>query len=146
MTFNREINSLRDKNIFRGNQNDLTQISFNYPADSSFTLMKQDNRWLLNGVAADSTRMAGYLTTVSYLTGTDFRDDFIPASVTTEPLKIILTGNNMKPIEIKAFKDATGTVINSSENSTSYFSGDQGDLFKRVYQGKNYFFGANKRE
>ena len=146
MTFNREINSLRDKNIFRGNQNDLTQISFNYPADSSFTLTKQDNKWLLNGAPVDSTRMAGYLTTVCYLTGSDFRDDFIPASVTVEPLKILLTGNNMNPITLKAFRDATGTVLNSSENPTSYFSGDKGDIFKRVFQGKNYFFAPKKPE
>ncbi|MFA5817073.1 MAG: DUF4340 domain-containing protein [Bacteroidales bacterium] len=146
MTFNREINSLRDKNIFRVNQNDLTQIIFNYPADSSFTLTKQDNRWSLNGVPVDSTRMAGYLTTVSYLTGADFRDDFIPASVTAESYKITLNGLNMKPVEIKAYRDAIGTVINSSENSTSYFSGDKAELFLRVFQGKNYFFGAKKRE
>jgi predicted Rdx family selenoprotein len=142
MTFNREINSLRDKKIFRCNQNDLTGISFSYPMDSSFTLAKQDNKWLMNGMPVDSTRMAGYLNTVSDLTGTDFRDDFIPAGVTTEPLKIVLTGNNMKPVEIKAFRDATGSVINSSENSTTYFSGDKADIYKRVFQGKNYFFAA----
>ena len=139
MTFNREINSLRDKNIFRGNQNDLTQISFNYPADSSYTLNRQDGKWLMNGGAVDSTRMAGYLTTVCYLIGNGFRDDFIPASVTSEPLKIIMTGNNMKPIEIKAYRDAVGTVLNSSENSATYFSGEEADLFKRVFQGRNYF-------
>ena len=142
MTFNREINSLRDKNIFRANQNDLTRITFNYPADSSFTLTKQDKKWSMDGVAIDSTRMAGYLSTVSYLTGTDYRDDFIPASVTTEPLKIVLTGNNMKPVEIKAYRDAVGTVINSSENPTSYFPGDKGQLYLRIFKGKNYFFVA----
>lgn len=144
MTFNREINSLRDKNIFRGNQNDLTQINFNYPADSSFTLTKQENKWSLNGVPVDSTRMAGYLTIVSYMTGTDYRDDFIPVSVTGESYKIILTGQNMKPVEIKAYRDAKGTVLNSSLNSTSYFSGDKGGLFLRVFQGKSWFFGATK--
>lgn len=144
MTFNREINSLRDKNIFRGNQNDLTQISFNYPADSSFTLTKQDNKWSVNGVPVDSTRMAGYLTTVSYLTGTDYRDDFIPVSVTGESYKIILTGQNMKPVEIKAYRDSKGTVLNSSLNSTSYFSGDKGQLFLRIFQGKSWFFRATK--
>ncbi len=146
MTFNREINSLRDKNIFRANQNDLTQITFTYPADSSYTLTKQDNKWLMNGIAVDSTRMAGYLTTVCYLTATDFRDDFIPASVTAETYKITLSGNNLKPVEIKAFLDAKGIVINSSENPTSYFPGDQAELFFRVFQGKNYFTGVRKPE
>lgn len=140
MTFSRDISSLRNKNIYRGNQNDLTQISFTYPADSSFTLSKQDNKWSLGGVPVDSARMAGYLNVVSYLVGTDFRDDFIPAGATSEPFKVVLTGNNMKPVEIKAFRDATGTVINSSENITSYFSGEKGDLYKRIFQTRNHFF------
>jgi len=142
MTFNREINNLRDKNIFRGNQNDLEQISFTYPADSSFTLTKQDNHWLLNGAAVDSTRMAGYLTTVSYLVGSEFRDDFIADPAAGGTYKLVLSGPGMKTVEINAYRDATGTVINSSENKESYFSGEPGDQFKRIFQGKNYFFGS----
>lgn len=144
MTLNREINSLRDKNIYRGNQNDLTQISFSYPADSSFTLTRQENRWTINGAPVDSTLMAGYLGTISYLTGSDFRDDFIPAAVTLEPVKVVLTGTNMNPVEIKAFRDAKGTVLNSSENKTSYFSGEQGGIFLKIFRGKDFFFATNK--
>jgi hypothetical protein len=146
MTFNREINSLRDRKVYRGNQNDLRQISFNYPADSSFTLTRQDNRWSIDGVPVDSAKMAGYLTTVSYLIGDEFRDDFIPASVTSESYKVTLTGDNIKPVEIRAFKDAVGTVINSSENSTTYFSGEKGSLFFKIFQRKTNFFAAKKPE
>jgi len=141
MTFNREINNLRDKNIFRGNKNDLTQIIFTYPADSSFTLTKETNRWTLNGAVVDSAKMAGYLGTVSYLTGADFRDDFIPAGVSGELFKITINGLNMKPVEITAYQDATGMVIHSSENSTSYFSGEKGGLFKRAFPGRSNFLG-----
>lgn len=146
MTFNREINSLRDKNIFRGNQNDLTRITFTYPADSSFNLERQDNRWLLDGVPVDSTRMAGYLAAVTDIVSDGFRDDFIPASVPSETYRITIQGNNIKPVEIKAYRDAVGTVINSSENSTSYFSGEEAGIFNRVFQGKNYFFGVKQPE
>jgi hypothetical protein len=146
MTFNREINSLRDKNLFRCNQNDLTGISFVYPADSSFSINKQDGKWLMNGTPVDSTRMAGYLNTVSYLVGSDFRDDFIPASVPAETYKIVITGQGMKPVEIKAYRDATGLVLNSSENGTTYFSGETGQLFLKIFQGRNYFFGAKKTQ
>jgi hypothetical protein len=146
MTFNREINSLRDKNLFRCNQNDLRQITFNYPADSSFTVTKEGNSWLMNGVPVDSTRMAGYLSTVSYLVGGEFRDDFTPAMATAEPLKVILTGENMKPVEIKAYRDDQGTILNSSENSTTFFAGDQSQLYLRIFQGKGYFFPGNKPE
>ncbi|MFA6126948.1 MAG: DUF4340 domain-containing protein [Bacteroidales bacterium] len=143
MTFNREINSLRDKNIFRGNQNDLSQITFNYPADSSYTVTRQDGQWSISGMPVDSLRMAGYLTTVCYLIGSEFRDDFIPAGA-GEPLKIVLSGNNMKPVEIDAYRDAKGTVLNSSENSSTYFSGEQADLYKKICQPRSYFFEPGK--
>lgn len=144
MTFNREINSLRDRNLFRGNQNDLTQISFTYPADSSFTLTKEGTGWLLNGAPVDSSRMASYLNTVSYLVGSDFRDDFNPATAPQELCKLQITRQNMNPVEIKAYQDAKGIVLNSSENKLSYFSGGKPDIFNMVFQGKGFFFGANK--
>jgi hypothetical protein len=140
MTFSREINNLRDKNIFRCNQNDLSQIELVYPADSSFTLTKQENKWVIDGLAVDSTRMTGYLGTVSYLVGGEFRDDFSPSSSSEELYKMIITGQNMKPVEIKAYRDATGTIINSSENISSYFSGEQQEMFARIFQGREYFF------
>jgi hypothetical protein len=140
MTFSREINNLRDKNIFRCNQNDLSQIELVYPADSSFTLTKQENKWEIDGLAVDSTRMTGYLGTVSYLVGGEFRDDFSPSSSSEELYKMIITGQNMKPVEIKAYRDATGTIINSSENISSYFSGEQQEMFARIFQGREYFF------
>jgi hypothetical protein len=143
MTFNREINSLRDKNIYRGNQNDLSQISFIYPADSSYSLLKEGGKWLMNGMPVDSARMAGYLTNVAYLVGNEFRDDITAESVPQNAFKVILNGQNMKPVEIRAFRDSKGTVINSSENITSYLSGDQPAIFNMVFQGKNYFFGTN---
>ncbi len=146
MTFNREINNLRDKNLFRGNRNDLTQITFTYPADSSFTLTKQDNKWLADGVPVDSASMSGYLNTVTYLIGTDFRDDFIPASAPVETWKAMITGQNMKPVEIKGYQDSKGTVLNSSENSSTYFSGDAAQLFYKVFQRKSAFFGAPKKK
>ncbi len=143
MTLNREINSLRNKSLFRGNQNDITEITFNYPADSSFTLTRQDMKWQMNGVPVDSLRMAGYLSTVSYLVGTEFRDDFIPASAPAETYKIVLSGKNMKPVELRAYQDSKGSIVNSSENSLTYFSGEPGTMFKKVYQGKGYFFPTN---
>ncbi|MFO7617733.1 MAG: DUF4340 domain-containing protein [Bacteroidales bacterium] len=41
LSFNRGVADLRDKSIFRGNRNDFTRISVNYPADSSFTLTRE---------------------------------------------------------------------------------------------------------
>jgi hypothetical protein len=143
LTLNREINSLRDKNIFRANRNDLTQISFTYPADSSFTLTKgEDNRWLEDGVPVDSAKMSNWLNAFTYLFGENFRDDFVPADSIPLLYKVVITGKDMKPVEIRGYRDSKGTVINSSVNPTSYFSGDVSNLYYRIFQRKTNFFAS----
>lgn len=146
MTFNREINSLRDKALYRGNQNDIKEISFQYPSDSAYSVIKQDNQWAINGVPVDSARMAGYLTNVSFVVGSEFRDDFIPAATDGNPLKVVLSGPDMKTVEISAFRDAKGIVLNSSTNEKTYFSGETGDQFKKIFQPRNYFFPVRDKE
>lgn len=138
MTFNRGIEGLRNKSIFRGNQNDLTKIAFNFPADSSYTLVKDslNMRWTMNGMPTDSTRISNFLGSVSYLSGAIFRDDLDPAQLNSSPFSVILEGRNMSPVEIKGTIDEQGKhAILSSLNPTSVFDGDNGDLFSKIFVG-----------
>lgn len=143
MVFNRDINSLRAKNIFRGNKDDITRLTFTYP-DSSFTVVKENNIWLCDGIPADSTRMSNYLNTVAYLAGMEFRDDFIPGSVVEAPLKLRIEGTNIQTAEISCFTDPKGKVLVSSLTPETYFSADKGDLFLRIYKGRSFFLPGSK--
>ena len=138
MVFNRDINSLRDKNIFRSNRDDITRLTFTYP-DSSFTVVKENNTWLCEGSPADSIRMSNYLNTVAYLTGMEFRDDFNSASATGTPVTLLIEGTNIRSAEISCYTDPTGRVVVSSLNPETYFSADKGDVFFRVFKGRSYF-------
>lgn len=140
MTFNRDLNGLRDKSIFRGNKKDFTRISVHYPADSSFTLIKEEAGWFINGQIADSTQTSNYLSSLAYLTGSEFRDDVEPSVLTGSPISIILEGNNMTPVEISARRTEDGsTIILSNANPQSVFNGDTGELFTKIFVGPERF-------
>lgn len=141
MTFNRDLNGLRNKTIFRGNRNDISKISLNYPADSSFTLSKEGMNWLINGSPADSVQASNFLGAISYLTGAEFRDDISPANLDNAPFSVVLEGANMPTVEIKAIQESDGrTAIRSSLNPGAVFSGETGNLFSKIFAGPNRFF------
>ncbi len=141
MVFNRDINSLRAKSLFKGNRDDLTRFTFAYP-DSSFTVVKENNMWLCEGTPADSARVSNYLNTVSYLAGMEFRDDFSIESATGTPLMLKIEGTNIQPVEIKCYTDPKGQVVVSSLNPETFFAADQGDLFLRIFKGRSFFVPA----
>jgi len=143
MTFNREANDFRDKSMVRiGNPSFITKLAFNYP-DSSFTLVKEQNGWNINGIRADSAKIMNYLNSIISLNGSDFVEDSEISG--NQAFSIQIDGNNFKPIELKAFivDAANQYIITSSSNSVGRFSGAKGDLAKRVFVGLDYFK-ANK--
>jgi hypothetical protein len=139
MTFGRDINGLRDKNLFKGNQNDITRISFSYPADSSYELTRDGLKWMVAGIPADSMKAVRFMNEVTYLVGADFRDDFQPANAGPELYRMKIEGINIKPVDIVVYQDATGQIVHSSENPTSYFSSQRDNLVQRIFKGKGFF-------
>ena len=137
MTFNRDINGLRDKSVFRGNRNDISRISVSYPADSSFTLINDEaSGWTINGEPVDSTYMSNYLESISYTVGTEFRDDVEIPVMTSAPYSLIIEGINMTSVEIRGLIDTDGSkLIYSNANGATVFNGDTGDLFNKIFIG-----------
>jgi hypothetical protein len=136
MTFNQGINGLRNKAIFQGNKNDLTRLTFSYPADSSFTLIKDSLGWNMNGMPADSATVSNYLGSVSYLSGSTFRDDLDAMNFSTAPYSVIIEGNNMSSVEIKAIQDEQGkAAILSNANPRTVFDASTMNLFQKIFIG-----------
>lgn len=146
MTFNRDLNSLRNKAIYRGNKNDFSKITLKYPADSSFTLSKEDTGWMINGVTADSVQVSNYIASLAYLTGNEFRDDVEANLLASAPFSLTLEGKNMSTVEIKAvrYDDDGSTAIVSSANPNSVFNGNVGDLFNKIFVGPGNFSPGSK--
>jgi len=121
MTFNRNLNSFRDRTIIKSNRTDWTKLSFNYPADSSFVLEKTVDKWMIGETAADSTLVVEYFNNIASLTDGNFADE-VPVIQPTHGL--IIEGNNrMQKVEIKGyFIDNENFVLQSNQNPEAYFN------------------------
>jgi len=141
MTYQKDINSFRQKSLVNVNKDDLTRLVFNYPGFSTFTLTKNDTKWMINGVMADSAKTVKYLTKIAKLSSSDF----LPASTskTSEATyKLTVEGNNFSPVEIKAFPAADTLVkfvVTSSANSGAEFNGGKGKLFEKIFVDQTEF-------
>jgi hypothetical protein len=144
MAFNRNVNDYRNKSIIRSDNKNWTRLSFSYPADSSFTMVKENNKWMIGGLLADSSSVYKYFNTISQLNSRDFVDDQQP--LMDKPVFTLrIEGDNIiKPIHIKAFMADTvhKQLITSSLNTGVYFSGSKSKLTEKIFVGKGRFFSS----
>jgi len=137
MTFNQGANVFRDGTVINSDYKDWKQIQFVYPSDSSFQLVNNGNKWLLNGNPTDSTKTVNYLNRLRNLTNTSFVDDKKNSNSTTPTFSLNITTNDMKFIEVNCYEDSTSTIIHSSQNPEAWFDG--ASLTKTIFVGKSTF-------
>jgi hypothetical protein len=137
MTFNQGANSFRDGTIINADFNNWTQLQFNYPADSSFQLIKTGDDWLINGVKADSSKTANYLRRLSKLSNSSFIDNFSPETFINPTYLLNISTADLQFIEIKGFVNTEQYVINSTENPEANFDGNS--VGKTIFVGKSEF-------
>ncbi len=141
MTFNRKVSDLRNKTVINSPHRDWTRLSYNYPADSSFILQKEGDKWMIDGIAADSASVVNYFSRISRLSSTDFVDNASPG--TSSPLfTMTIEGNNFeKPVVVNAFPtDSTHKyLISTSQNENIYFSDVKAGLANKIFKGKSAF-------
>jgi hypothetical protein len=140
MNFAPEINNYRNKFLTKSSASAFSKISFTYPADSSFVLLKENNKWLINGMTTDSTKLDNYLSEIEHLSSYDFADTVKHGVMPAYSIKI--EGSALPvAIELKAYKkDFTeGYVINSSFNAEAFFNGSAQSLFSKIFKGKKEF-------
>lgn len=122
MMFNRAAESFRDNGIVIGEPEHWNKLIFNYPADSSFTLIKQNNIWMIDGLMADSTKVQDYFSKIRMLTDNNFADNVeliegIPANYSLR-----IEGDNFSPIEVKSTYVGTELITISSINKGNKFN------------------------
>jgi hypothetical protein len=139
LAFGGGFNDWRDRTLLNCSKAEITKVTFTLPADSSFVLEKRDSVWLAGGNPADSLNTEQYLNSISYLTGEDFRDGFIPGS--SPGYQVQIEGNNLLSISIKCYREADGKefIFSSSQNPSLYFSAGDRELFDRIFKPQGYF-------
>lgn len=143
--FNRDLNSFRNKTIINGNVNDFEKLTFSYPADSSFTLINENNKWKLNGEETDSLKVSSYLNSIANCSGFNFADE--KSAHAGSPVYLLkIEGKNMPNTEISAFlSDSINKfIISSSINKESFFISGNSKLADHIFEGKTKFIKQKK--
>ncbi len=121
MSFNRNMDSFRDKTILKSSSSDWTKLTFTCPADSSFTLEKMNDKWLIGSTVADSAAVVKYFRSLNRVTSSKFAQSE-PAGQPTHRLKIE-GNNNMVPLEITGYYNgADDFILGSTQNEGNYFN------------------------
>lgn len=138
LSFNRQASDFRNHVLIYSDCKKWNKLSFSRP-EGSYNLLKQNNKWMVDEILADSALVEKYLTSIEYLYNANYVDQPILENTTPDYTLNIEGINIPDPIKIKAFKSDTTNlyVLSSSLNKGTYFSGKQSGLFNKVFVDKN---------
>lgn len=139
-SFNVKFEDWRDKTFIKSEKNDIMNVRFIYPADSSFILNKKGNSWQIANQVADSVSVSNWLASLVSMNGETFRDKFKPVS--SPVYQMIIEGNNLLNISIKCFQEEGkgDLILNSNLNPDVYFMMKKEELFEKLLKPQKYFF------
>ena len=138
---NQPFSGWRNKTFITGNKDNWNSLTFTYPGDSSFMLVKQNNKWIVNGTPADSGKAEQYLNALANMQNSSFVDQFSPSSTAIYTLTI--QGNNQSaPINVLAYPtDSTQKfILHSSLNNDAYFNDGQSHEVENIFVSSKSFF------
>ena len=118
-TFNRKINDLRDRTILKDLTTNWSKITFDYPADSSFVITKENLKWMVDGVLADSVSMAGYINTMKNINGINI-SDITPGGPVL--YQVTIDRENLSSVTIQVKQNGEQKMITSLENKDVWFT------------------------
>ncbi len=137
-TLNRGFNQWRNQTVIDGNEENWTKLSYSYQADSSFTMRKRNNTWMIANQPVDSTALQDYFSKITNLTSSKFRDQF-NAGDQNAFAELTIERKEKDPLTIKAFGSPQKPVLHSSQNPASYFDATADKLFNKLFVGKQQF-------
>lgn len=137
MMMNRGKEAFRSNTLIASNTSNWKQLAFSYPADSSFTMVNQNGKWMINGLLADSVAVATYLPKIGRLTANGFDNAFNVNNAQPE-FSVNITGDNINPIEIKAYRNSLGELVyTSSQNKGNVLKSES--ILSTLFVGKDSF-------
>lgn len=135
MTFNQKADAFRDGTVINSDYLKWNRLSFTYPDNSSFQLIKIDNKWFANKKPADSVKVSRYLSKLSRLYSSYYVDDINKDSLTVPNYRLTIDTQKNKLIVINGFKKGSKYIIHSSMNKESYFNGSETKLWEKIFIG-----------
>lgn len=136
-TFDRGFNTWRSSRLAILNREYLTQLTFQYPADSGFSLTKVDSVWNLDGAPADNKQVQVYFGAISTLNSSQFADDFTPPA--QPDFQVNISGNNMSPVSVLGHIVDENYYVQVSLKPDTWVN--EKSLFERIFVSKSKFPG-----
>ncbi|MGC1392149.1 MAG: DUF4340 domain-containing protein [Bacteroidales bacterium] len=138
-SFNIKFEDWRDRTFIHSNKNDITNIRFIYPADSSFALIRKDSAWYAGNIKADSSSVANYLNSLVLMYGQGFKDGFKP--ILNPVYQILVEGNNLLKFSIKCYMGENNDeyILNSSLNPDVFYAGRNNGIFDQLFKPQRHF-------
>jgi hypothetical protein len=139
LAFSGKFDDWRDRTFIRCNKNDILKITFSFPGDSSYILVKKDHTWSIGEQTADSLKVSDYLNKISYMDGTEFADNYEPPA--KPDYTLTFEGNNLLTFNVKCYYDP-GTAkyyLNSGLNPDLYFSSKDDGIFRQIVVPRKHF-------
>jgi hypothetical protein len=139
-TFNQEPNDFRNSVLINDDFNNWKRLTFFYPADSSFQLVKDTSgHWTINNIRTDSARTADALRNLSHVSSTDFVDDYNQSELRNITYSLTIESSVIGIIKLSGYANTASLIIHSSQNSEAYFNGKASSLWQKIYLGKSNF-------
>lgn len=128
-----QVNSYRNKTLCKINPENITRVTLKYPNNESLILTKENQQWLLNDFPVDSTKAVQYINKLGNVTSISFADGIASSPSPSHYAKI--EGNNILPIEIKAFPADSihQYILTSSLVPETKFSNEKGNVFEKIF-------------
>ncbi|MCL5029929.1 MAG: DUF4340 domain-containing protein [Bacteroidetes bacterium] len=137
--FNHDANYFRDDAVVKDNYLSWNKLTFTYPADSSFQLVKTNGKWGINGSSVDSAKIANYLSSLSNMEDPNFIDNPDQSIFRKAEYTLTIQTPRFGAINVSAFADTSNIVITSSQYPDTYFDGKKADFWKRVFVSRDSF-------
>jgi hypothetical protein len=142
-SFNRTYNDWRNKTIIKLRKEDITKVTYQYPADSSFVLEKRDSAWYAANAIADKNKVDVLLNQLTFKNLNDFQDGFTSSNPPT--ITIQINGKLGNLVTIKGWKVADQQwVINSTLQKDVYFSTPTSNISTDLLIGRNKLLSDKK--
>jgi hypothetical protein len=137
--FSGKFEDWRDKTFISTKKEDILNINFTYPGDSSYSLTRKENKWYDGNQLIDTVSIKNFLTTLVSMDGEEIKDNFKP--VINPAYQLLIEGNNLLHLSVRCFKEENSEeyIFNSSLNPDVYYTSKKEGLFRRVFKPQKYF-------
>lgn len=138
MTVNQKPDDFRDGTVIKCEIQDLKNIRFIYPGDSSMVLSKGEMSWKIEGQEADSANTMDYINHLKQVLKRNFASsNVLDGKAAIQEL--VLEGNNMEAIKISVYPGEDETYyLTSTLNDKTVFIFDKSEL-EDLFKEKSYF-------